>query len=252
LDTAQKPRHSRLIRTERDYREAVMTTLRGLLAVVCLGFGSLCQPASAALYTLSGELTAAQVVDGGGSTSTATGFGVVTIDTSLFTITTDLSWSGLSGPADRAHLHDAPAGASRLTPPNGDFFHEVLYIGWPPDPLDPTVPFDPQGPSIPCAYAGTCVPASGSSLDVLQLSATDGYGYPDFASLLDAFLADGVYLDVHTELYPSGEIRGQLVAAVPEPTGLGLLVFGLGLFLGVTTGSGRQAGLLQRVKIPAG
>ena len=160
-----------------------MSRLRELLAVVFLGFMSLGQPSSAALYTFSGQLNAAQVVDGGGSTSTATGFGVVTVDSSLFTITTDLSWSGLSGPADRAHLHDAPEGASRLTPPNGDFFHETLYIGWQPDPLDPTVPYDPQGPTVPCAY-GTfygasgviCAPASGSSHDVLQLSAADGYG----------------------------------------------------------------------------
>ena len=58
--------------------------------------------------TISGVLDASQVVDGGGSTSTATGFATVVIDDVLRTMTTDLSWAGLTGPTERAHLHDAP------------------------------------------------------------------------------------------------------------------------------------------------
>lgn len=162
--------------------------------------------AEASPVVLRGVLDAAQVVDGGGSTSAASGFGLVTIDTDLFTITTDLSWSGLSGPADRAHLHDAPAGDSRLVPPNDNVFHEVLS--------------DASRIVQPCPWSGAvftdCAPASGSSHDVLQLSAGDGYGFADFNALLSAFLRDGVYLDIHTEVYPAGEIRGQL-DPVPEP-----------------------------------
>ena len=65
-----------------------------------------------------------QVVPSGGSTSTATGFATVLVDTSLFTITTNLSFQGLTGPADRAHLHDAPEG----TPTDFSFEHEVLGL----------------------------------------------------------------------------------------------------------------------------
>ena len=115
-------------------------------------------PAKAALVTLSGSLNNFQVVapvyqtDSNGnvvldvygnpivigstlttstgqpvSTSTATGFATVTFDTVAQTITTDFSWSGLTGNADRAHLHDAPAGVTRLlSPPNDRFFHEVI------------------------------------------------------------------------------------------------------------------------------
>ncbi|HYM32379.1 MAG TPA: CHRD domain-containing protein [Candidatus Cybelea sp.] len=201
------------------------------LAVVGAGITVFAQPGQATIYTLSGVLNAAQVVDGGGSTSTATGFGTVTIDTTLFTITTDLSWSGLSGPADRAHLHDAPAGQSRFTPPNNNFFHELLD--------DTSVPLAVQ---VACGFAGggsmtNCAPTTGTAHNVLQLSATDGYaisaeppatGFPDFASLTAAFLSDGVYIDMHTELYPSGEIRGQLLAAsVAEPGTLAILGAGL-------------------------
>jgi hypothetical protein len=201
-------------------------------AVSLVSFGT--ASAHAAIYTLNGSLDASQVVDGGGSTSTATGFGTVTIDTTLFTITTDLSWSGLSGPADRAHLHDAPAGASRFTPPNDNFFHELLD--------DTSVPLSAQ---VPCGFAGggfmtNCAPTTGTAHNVLQLSANDGYaisavppatGFPDFASLVAAFLADGVYVDMHTQLYPEGEIRGQLLfegTATPLPAALPLFATGLG------------------------
>ena len=48
-----------------------------------------------------------------------------------------------------------------------------------------------------------------------------------FDSLLNTFLANGVYIDIHTQQYPEGEIRGQLMAPVPEPASTGLLVLGL-------------------------
>ena len=184
-----------------------------VLGLLCL-LGD--RSAEASAIVLSGVLDASQVVDGGGSSSTALGFGMVTIDTVLFTITTDLSWNGLTGIADRSHLHDAPEGESRMTPPNDQFFHEVLAD---------------SARTIPCNWAGAvftdCVPATGTSHDVLQLTGpSDGYGFPDFASLVHAFVANGVYIDMHTELYPSGEIRGQL-RTVPEPSSL--LLAGIGI-----------------------
>lgn len=199
------------------------------LALVVAGIALFAWPAQADTITFTGNLNASQVVDGGGSASTASGFATVTIDTTLFTITTDLSWSGLSGPADRAHLHDAPAGQSRLTPPNDNFKHEVLD--------DASVPLSAQ---VACGFTNqglmtNCAPKTGTAHNVLQLSANDGYaisatppatGFPDFASLVAAFERDGMYIDMHTALYPEGEIRGQLLA-VPEPASLTMLSAGL-------------------------
>src|SRR5215469_7488556 len=54
--------------------------------------------------TFDAMLNAAQVVAGGGSTSTATGFATFVFDTSARSITTDLSWTGLTGLTDRSHI----------------------------------------------------------------------------------------------------------------------------------------------------
>ncbi len=182
-------------------------------------------PAGATLIEYTGTLTASQVVDGGGSTSSAIGSAVVTLDDTLFTVTTDLTWSGLSGPADRAHLHFAPIGVSRsVADPNTYFFHEVID--------------DPARTVLNCNLDFTdCVPPTGSSHDVLQLAVDDGYGAglalgfstDSFADLILALNRGDIYIDMHTGQYPSGEIRGQLspAAAVPEPSSFALALLGI-------------------------
>ena len=144
-----------------------------------------------------GHLDASQVV--GGSDSTATGTATIQIDTALKTLTTDLEWSGLSGPADRSHVHSGAEG----TPTDDIFFHEVIQEE------DRTV--------IPCPWPDSvfenCVPTSGSLHDVLDVS--DGYGCTDFQCLIDTAVPNGFFIDMHTETSPGGEIRGQLVLVPP-------------------------------------
>ena len=62
-------------------------------------------------------------------------------------------------------------------------------------------------PDFLAAYGGT--PASAS------------------AALIDAIVANEAYLNIHTSLYPAGEIRGFMVAAIPEPATWGMLGMGL-------------------------
>jgi hypothetical protein len=193
------------------------------LALVVAGL-AVASPANATLLRYTAALTASQVVDGGGSTSTATGNALVTLDDTLYTVTTDLTWAGLSGPADRAHLHFAPFGVSRsVADPTEAFFHEVLE--------------DPARTVLDCNLVLTdCVPPSGSSTDVLQLAIDDGYGaglalgflVDSFADLILALNRGDIYIDMHTALYPSGEIRGQLAPTlVPEPSTLALFALGI-------------------------
>jgi hypothetical protein len=96
-----------------DRRFAVLKLVSHFL-VACVWFLA-SSTAHAGIITLIANLDAAQVVPGQGSPSTGTGFVTVTFDTVLETITTDLSWTGLSGPVDRSHLHNAPAGSPRTS-----------------------------------------------------------------------------------------------------------------------------------------
>jgi len=64
-------------------------------------------------------------------------------------------------------------------------------------------------PRWPCTLDAVVVSAIRRSRteDVLQLSATDGYGFPDFASHVAALFSDGIHIDMHAQLFPEGEIR---------------------------------------------
>jgi hypothetical protein len=61
-------------------------------------------------------------------------------------------------------------------------------------------------------------------------------GTPDSAeaALLAGITAGTSYLNIHTALYPAGEIRGFLIAApIPEPAHLAMLLMGLAALWGV-------------------
>ena len=94
-----------------------------------------------------------------------------TIDTGTGAFTYEATYSGLTGPATLAHLHNAPVGTA----------------------------------------GGVIVNLSGDF-------ANDDDGMVTGSGMLTADqlneLNDGnVYLNIHTEMHPNGEIRGQLVEA---------------------------------------
>jgi hypothetical protein len=186
-------------------RKRLFLSMVAVLAVASVGAGvratnaaSTSSAAQSDTLVFTGHLTSSQVV--AGSTSTATGTATIQIDTVLKTLTTDLVWSGLSGPADRSHVHSGAEG----TPTDDIFFHEVIQEE------DRTV--------VPCPWLDAvfenCVPTSGSLHDVLDVS--DGHGCTDFQCVVDTAVPNGFYIDMHTEKYPGGEIRGQLVLVEPK------------------------------------
>ena len=46
--------------------------------------------------------------------------------------------------------------------------------------------------------------------------------------LVGGLFANQTYLNIHTSRFPGGEIRGNLVAAVPEPATWGMMILGFG------------------------
>jgi hypothetical protein len=51
--------------------------------------------------------------------------------------------------------------------------------------------------------------------DVLDVG--DGHGFPSFEDLVASAVVGGLFIDMHTEQYPSGEIRAQLMPEAYQP-----------------------------------
>ena len=147
------------------------------------------------------------------NSSPAIGAAVVKFDAASHILEVDVAFSGLLGPTTASHIHcctttpDAgTAGIATETPTFGGFplgvtngaytntYNTLLAATW--------------NPSFISSHGGTVAGAESA-----------------FAS----GLASGeAYLNIHTSIYPGGEIRGFLVAApVPEPAMLGMLGLGL-------------------------
>jgi hypothetical protein len=208
----------------------------GCLSLIFAVYFTALGQAHAEIVTFYGNLDSAQVVDEFGnrtSNSTATGEGSVTVDTDLLTIRADLVWRGLSGPSYMSHEHYAPAGVNALNMQN-QFIHEIIG----------DMALRAVGGMVDCPYINdptlilhACAPATGELHDTLDLvgpgysyfDPNGVFGFTDIGSMVAALESGSIYLDMHTNLFPVGEIRGQLInQSVPEPSTLYLL--GVGIF----------------------
>jgi len=147
--------------------------------------------------------------------SPGTGSATVDIDTVAKLMTLDVTFSGLLGLTTASHIHCCA-----------------------PTPAD-NAPVATQTPSFIGFPLGVTSGSFANTFDMSLASSyrpgfiTDHGGTPAsaFDFLLAGMLAGQAYLNIHTQTFPGGEIRGTLIQ-VPEPASialLGLALAGLGV-----------------------
>jgi hypothetical protein len=146
--------------------------------------------------------------------SPGTGLASATYDPDAHTLLVEVSFSDLTGPTTAAHIHCCTA-----------------------LPLTGVVGVASTTPTFPGFPAGT----SGLYTELFDLTLLSSFNAPFVAAnggteaSAEAALATGLaegraYLNIHTSLFPAGEIRGFLVA-VPAPAPVALLCLGLGVLV---------------------
>ena len=172
------------------------------MRAICLGVivSAFAASAFAAPITLDTLLTP---VSGTGSTGSGSFTG--TFDTSTDTLAFTLTWTNLTTSMINAHIHLAstPGGTGG-----------VLIPFFAPGAVET---INPAPPALPLGTSGTLTES---------ITITDPTTLSEFLSGSAAGL---LYVNVHSTIFPAGEIRGDLPATIltPEPGTIGLLAFGL-------------------------
>ena len=144
-----------------------------------------------------------------GSAGTGTAF--VTFDSVAHTLRVQVSFSGLLAGVTASHIHCCVA-------PPGNVGVATTT---------PTFPGFPSG-VMSGTYDNTFDTTLASSFNAAFVTANGGTPAGAEAALDAGLAADMAYFNIHTSLFPSGEIRGFLTP-VPEPEVYAMLSAGLGL-----------------------
>ena len=142
--------------------------------------------------------------------SPANGSVLITIDFDLVTMRVETNFSGLLGNVTAAHIHCCTDPGTNV----GAATQVPSFIGFP---LGITAG----------TYDHTFDMALASSYNPAFITNHGGLVSTAFNDLVAGFDAGKAYLNIHTDLFPGGEIRG-LLSPVPEPESYALLLTGLG------------------------
>jgi hypothetical protein len=145
--------------------------------------------------------------------SPGTGLAVVTIDDGANTMRVQVTFSGLTGTTTASHIHaptpspfSGTAGVATTTP---------TFAGFPLGVTSGT-------------YDSTLDLLLSSSYNPAYITANGGTPASAETALLSAISSGRAYLNIHTSTFGGGEIRGFLVAVVPEPASWAMMLLGFG------------------------
>ncbi len=189
------------------------------IIIVLSLMGMSMSPASASVLVWDFSIDESQVKNGpeidGSTDSPATGTGHFQYDTDTNLLSYTISWNNLFGQLTKLHVH-GPSDAFSNNPAH------IIEIFGPPD--------------IPTSIdLNSDTWTDSHQLVALQQTGTNpmtGQPYDPTTPLeILAIMTSGKsYLNVHTNVFGVGEIRGNLGLPVPEPASIGMLLLG-GMFL---------------------
>ena len=184
--------------------------LRSLIAS-CAAAAMLCAAGAAQSAILAYAVNLSGPAEVPPNASPGTGVGQVTINDTLHTMQVDVSFGGLLGTTTASHIHccvapPGPAGVATQVPTFAGFPLGVTSGSY-------SNVFDL---TLASTYNPAFVTANGGTVGSAE------------TALLSGIAAGQAYLNIHTTLFPGGEIRGFLTA-VPEPGTWALMILGVGL-----------------------
>lgn len=197
-----------------------LIALAMLAAVTLVAAVVLCAPARAAVHTYSVLLTGPSEFPV--NASPGTGSGSVIYDDIAHTLGLDVDFSGLTGNTTASHLH-APTASSGL----GGEAQASAAMNAGVATTTPSLVGFPLGVTSG-SLSNTLDLTLAGSWNPAYVTANGGTTAVAESALAAALAAGKSYWNIHTNLFPGGEIRG-FPTLVPEPATV--LLFGLGALL---------------------